>query len=161
MAGSGYSVFIDIDGTLITEDNSGPFDDDVSGIEKARQRGAIFFLSTGRSLSQIPKQLAEASWKDGVVAAGGAHVIIGEKTIYHNWVPVPVLCEVAGLFLATGKKCSLRGDNYTYVVNRNAAVDSGKLLINSAADFSGKYADAKVSMLTADHSIGNEDRSFL
>ena len=161
MEGSVYSVFIDIDGTLISEDNSGPFKDDISGIEKARQRGAKIFLSTGRSLAQIPKQLADASWKDGVVAAGGAHVILGEKTIYHNWAPISVLCEVAGLFLETGKKCGFRGDNHTYVVNRNAGIDSGKLPVMSAADFSQKYVDARVSMLTVDHSIGNKERALL
>jgi len=34
-------------------------------------------------------------------------------------------------------------------------------ITTSASDFAGKYADAKVSMLTVDHSIGNEERAFL
>ena len=156
-----YSVFLDIDGTLIAGDNCGPYDDDISGIEKARQSGVKFFLSTGRSLSQIPKQLAEAPWKEGIVGAGGAHVVLAGKTIYHNWLPVSVLCEVAGLFLVNKKKCSFRGDKFTYTVNQNAAIGNGKLPINSAADFEQKYADARVSMLTVSHSTGSKDRALL
>ena len=152
-----YSVFLDIDGTLISGDYSGPFDDDIAGIEKAWQKGIKFFLCTGRSLVQIPKKLADAGWKDGVVAAGGAHVIVAGKTIYHNWIPVSVLCEVTGLFLAKNKKCGFRGDKYSYAVNQNG----NKLPVTSVNDFTEKYADARVSMLTVDHSVGNEERFLL
>ncbi|MCL1929272.1 MAG: HAD-IIB family hydrolase [Treponema sp.] len=152
-----HSVFLDIDGTLISGDSSGPFNDDIAGIEKAWKKGTKFFLCTGRSLIQIPKTLENVVWKDGVVAAGGAHVILAGKNIYHNWIPVPLLCEVAGLLLAKNKKCGFRGDKYSYAVNQSG----NRLHITSASDFAGKYADAKVSMLTVDHSIGNEERAFL
>ena len=157
-----YSVFLDIDGTLITEDERGPFDDDLAGIEKARQKGTTFFLCTGRSVAQIPGVLAKATWYDGIVAAGGAHIIVAGKTLYHNWIPIDVLCEIAGLFLTNSRKCSFRGDTYTYVVNQNAAAgNGGKLPVTSVHDFERLYPDAKVSMLTVDHSIGNEERTFL
>ncbi|MCL1813161.1 MAG: Cof-type HAD-IIB family hydrolase [Treponema sp.] len=152
-----HSVFLDIDDTLISMEKGGPFDDDVAGIEKAWQKGIKFFLCTGRSLVQIPQVLADAGWKDGIVAAGGAHVILAGKTIYHNWVPVSVLCEIAGLFLAKNKKCGFRGDKHSYAVNQNG----NKLPVTSAGDFAEKYADARVSMLTADHSIGSEERALL
>ena len=166
-----HSVFLDIDGTLIADDYSGPFEDDITGIEKARQKGTKFFLCTGRSMAQIPVVLLQAPWKDGIVAAGGAHVILDGKTLYHNWIPVPVLCEIAGLFLEKNKKCCFRGDKNIYAVNYGgvtgsaaaycAAANGGKLPVTAARDFAEKYADARVSMLTADHSIGNEERSFL
>ena len=41
-----HSVFLDIDGTLISGDNNGPFNDDIAGIEKAWKKG-IFFLFFG------------------------------------------------------------------------------------------------------------------
>lgn len=152
-----HSVFLDIDGTLITLEEEGPFDDDIAGIEKAWRKGTKFFLCTGRSAAQIPPALSEACWKDGIVAAGGAHVILNGKTLRHNRLPVPLLCELAGLFLEKNKKCCFRGDKFIYAVNKNG----GKLAITSKTDFEQKYADANVSMLTVDHSIGSEDRTFL
>jgi Cof subfamily protein (haloacid dehalogenase superfamily) len=151
-----HSVFLDIDGTLIT-DKGGPFDDDIAGIERARQRGTKFFLCTGRSMVQIDRVLGKTPWKDGIVAAGGAHTVLGEETLYHNWIPVPVLCEVAFLFLTKGKTCSFRGDKNTYAVNKNGS----SIPITSADDFAVKYADAKVSMLTVDLSMGDQERAYL
>ena len=152
----GYTVFLDIDGTLIS-DNDGPFADDLAGIERAWKRGIKFFLCTGRSLAQIFRVFLEAPWMDGMVAAGGAHVILGGKTLYHNWIPVPVLCETAALFLSGGKQCSFRGDKCTYAVNLNG----NKVSIVSKDDFADKYSDARVSMLTVDHAVDRTERSFL
>ena len=156
------SVFLDIDGTLIAGDYSGPFDDDIAGIEKAWQKGTKFFLCTGRSFIQIPPALADAPWKEGVIAGGGAHVVHAEKTLYHKWIPISVLCEVAAVFLATGKKCGFRGDNNVYALNYSSdVINTGRLPVTSSDDFTQKYADAKVSMLTVDHSIGNKERALL
>ena len=151
-----HSVFLDIDGTLIT-DTAGPFDDDIAGIKRARQKGTKFFLCTGRSLFQIRIILGETPWVDGIVAAGGAHVILGKETLYHHWMPVPVLCEIANLFLAKGKKCCFRGDENNYAVNQNG----NKIPITSANDFALKYSGARVSMLTVDLSMGEEERACL
>ena len=152
-----HSVFLDIDGTLITLEEEGPFEDDLCGIEKAWRRGTKFFLCTGRSVAQIPPVLSEARWKDGIVAAGGAHVILNGKTLNHKIIPVPLLCELSGIFLAKNKKCCFRGERLIYAVNKNG----GKTAIRSKTDFAQKYPDANVSMLTSDHSIEGEDRAFL
>lgn len=151
------TVFLDIDGTLTSVEGEGPFADDIAGIEKSCQRGIKFFLCTGRSLANIPPELAEASWVEGIVAAGGAHVILKGKTLCHNWVPVPVLCEIADLFLAKGKRCSFRGDKLIFAVNQNG----NKVVIQSGDDFVKKYPDARVSMLVADLTMGNEERTLL
>ena len=151
-----HSVFLDIDGTLIT-DKAGPFLDDLAGIERAFRRGTKFFLCTGRSFVQIAEVFLKAPWLEGIVAAGGSHVILGGKTIYHKWIPIPVLCETAALFIAAGKRCNFRGDKQIYAVNQ---VD-GRLPVTREDDFVQKYSDAKVSMLTVDLTMGNKERSFL
>ena len=155
-----YSVFLDIDGTLIT-DADGPFKDDLAAIDKAWQRGAKFFLSTGRSLIQIYKVFLEAHWLGGIVAAGGSHVIAGGKPLYHNWIPIPVLCEISAVFLAADKNCSFRGDKQIYAVNPDSSRPSVKLPVKQPDDFKKKYSDAKVSMLTVDLTMGEKERSFL
>ena len=145
------TVFIDIDGTLVDEEN-GPFNDDLEGIKIAKKRGVRFFLCTGRSLCQIQKIFLEAPWVEGMVVAGGAHVILNGKTLYHNWIPIGVLCEVSALFLETGRRCCFRGDRHVYAVNQN----SNKLPVTAKDDFEKKYSDARVSMLTVDHAIDTE-----
>ena len=155
-----YSVFLDIDDTLISMEKGGPFPDDMAGIMYAWQRGTKFFICTGRSLVQIHPVLMQAPWRDGIVAAGGAHVIVGDKPIYHNWIPVPVLCETAGIFLEAGLECNFRADKNIYSVNQQNQNEE-KLPITSKNDFMEKYPDAKVSMLTVDLKIGKKERSFL
>jgi Cof subfamily protein (haloacid dehalogenase superfamily) len=158
------AVFLDIDDTLISMDKGGPFDDDVEAIEKARRNGTRFFLCTGRSFGQIQQVLLDASWKDGIVAGAGAHVILGDKTLYHNWIPIPVLCEVSSLFLGTEKRCSFRGDECSYVINRDSgriSIGGQKIFITQADDFEQKYPDARVSMLTVDLNIDQNDRALL
>jgi len=159
---TGKTVFIDIDGTLTT-DTEGPFDDDITAIEKAWQQGVKVFLCTGRSLIQIAKVFLEAPWIEGIVAAGGAHVILGEKTLYHNWVPIPLLCDISALFLSTGTRCNFRADKFTYIVNPNKNIrsDSEKQQITLKDDFLQKYSDARVSMLTVDHSMQENERDCL
>ena len=155
-----YSVFLDIDDTLISMEKGGPFPDDIAAIMYAWQRGTKFFICTGRSLVQIHPALMQAPWRDGIVAGGGAHVIMGEKTIYQNWIPVPVLCEISGVFLEAGLECNFRADKYIYSINQNNQ-NTGKLPITSKNDFMEKYLFAKVSMLTVDLKIGKKERSFL
>jgi Cof subfamily protein (haloacid dehalogenase superfamily) len=154
--GDQKTVFLDIDDTLITAGEGGPFPDDIAGIEKARLRGHRFFLCTGRSLAHIPPVFLELSWIDGMVASGGAHVILEGKTIYHTWLPLPPLCEIAALFLAKGKQCSFRGDRQVFTVNRNK-----KVPITAGEDFVQKYPDAHVSMMTADLTMGEEEKTLL
>ena len=152
-----YSVFLDIDGTLIS-DNGGPFADDIAGIEKASKKGVKFFLCSGRSMVQIPKIFpGEPSWIDGIVAAGGAHVVLGSKTLHHNWISIPLLCEITSLFLASGNRCNFRGDKQIYAVNQ----EGERITLRRADDFDKKYPDAKVSMLTVDLAMNNTERAFL
>jgi len=159
---TGKTVFLDIDGTLIT-DTEGPFDDDIKAIEKAWQRGVKIFLCTGRSLIQIAKVFLDASWVDGIVAAGGAHVILGGKTLYHNWVPINLLCDISAMFISTGRRCNFRADKFTYIVNPDSTrnSDSSKIHITAKDDFTQKYSNARVSMLTVDHSMQVNERDFL
>ena len=151
-----YSVFLDIDGTLIT-DKDGPFEDDLAGIEKAWRQGVKFFLCTGRSMIQIAEVFLKAPWLEGIIAAGGAHVILNGNVLYHKWIPLEVLDEAAALFLAAGKRCNFRGDKQIYAVNQ----EGGRLPVTSPGDFVKKYSDAKVSMLTVDLTMEKKERSFL
>jgi hydroxymethylpyrimidine pyrophosphatase-like HAD family hydrolase len=149
------AVFLDIDGTIITSE-SGPFPDDIQGIETARLAGHRFFICTGRGFAHIPAELREASWVDGIVAGGGVHVILDGKTLYHKSAPVRALCEISALFLANGKRCTFQGEKATYCINRSDYVE-----ITGKDDFAVTYPDANISMMTVDKTIDRETRAFL
>jgi hydroxymethylpyrimidine pyrophosphatase-like HAD family hydrolase len=152
------AVFLDIDETLYSYLGGGPFDDDLEGIKKARLRGHRFFLCTGRSAANIPEAVREAAFYDGLVAGGGAHVVLEGKTLYHKWLPVPALREICGLFLESGKQCTLRGDKAVFGVNREGG---GRVPILDRDAFSEKYGDVHISMITADNTISPEQKAFL
>jgi hydroxymethylpyrimidine pyrophosphatase-like HAD family hydrolase len=150
------AVFLDIDGTIITDNQEGPFPDDIRGIEKARLAGHRFFICTGRSLAHTPEPLREAPWIDGIVAGGGVHVILDGRTLYQKSVPVEALCEISALFLANGKQCTFQGDKVVFGINKK-----GKIPILNRDDFALKYSDAHIAMMTVDKTIDGEDRAVL
>lgn len=73
------NFFCDIDGTLLPFGKAVP-ESAVSAIERARKDGHRFFLSTGRSLSEIDECLRTIPF-DGGVYSNGATVIEGGKTL--------------------------------------------------------------------------------
>ncbi|MDR1176296.1 MAG: Cof-type HAD-IIB family hydrolase [Treponema sp.] len=150
------AVFLDIDGTIITGDQEGPFPDDIRGIETARLAGHRFFICTGRGFGHTPEPLRDAPWIDGIVAGGGVHVILDGRTLYQKSAPVKALCEISALFLAKGKQCTFQGDKAVFGINKN-----GKIPILSGDDFAKKYSDAHIAMMTVDKTIDGETRAAL
>jgi Cof subfamily protein (haloacid dehalogenase superfamily) len=157
MAGTIKALFLDIDGTLISG-GTGPFQDDTEQIEKARRRGHRVFLNTGRSLAFIPRTIREASFFDGIVAGGGAHVLLGGETIYHKWIPPDLLSEVAALYLKNGKWCLLEGETENLIINEK---DGPYPRVLRRDDFSGKYAGILITKLTMDKRFTPEEQAFL
>jgi hydroxymethylpyrimidine pyrophosphatase-like HAD family hydrolase len=154
---SPQAIFLDIDDTICSLVHGGPFEDDLAGIAKARARGHRFFLCSGRSVANIPPGVERAAFYDGMAAGGGAHVVLGGKTLYHKWLPVPLLREICGLFLESGKQCTLRGDKAVFGINREGG---GRIPILDRDAFSGKHRDAHICMITVDKTISPEQRAF-
>lgn len=73
------NFFCDIDGTLLPFGKPVP-DSALKAIDKARSSGHRFFLSTGRSLSEIDECIRKIPF-DGGVYSNGATVIEGDRTL--------------------------------------------------------------------------------
>ncbi|MDR0876469.1 MAG: Cof-type HAD-IIB family hydrolase [Treponema sp.] len=163
------AVFLDIDGTLVTQ-GRGPFDDDIAQIEAARKQGHTFFLNTGRALANIPEEFQKAPWVDGIVAGGGAQVLLKEKngglkTIYHKWVPENILIAASAFYLAISKWCVFEGETALYAINLDGTgikLNGVELLpIRSKNDFSGPYKGTFISKLTMDGIITKKEQALL
>ena len=76
-------LFFDIDGTLVDFGNSTMSPSTADALINAKQNGHMIFLCTGRSYNQIYPSLKAFDF-DGVVAAAGGYVTVGDKVIAHH-----------------------------------------------------------------------------
>ena len=76
-------VFIDIDGTLVTEDGVIP-ETALEVINKAKENGHKVFLCTGRNMGV--SKFCQNLNLDGYITASGAYIVVHGKTIYENHI---------------------------------------------------------------------------
>lgn len=76
-----YAVFLDIDGTLISNSFEIP-ERNKKAIAAAREKGHMVFINTGRSWGNIPACLSEQFNVDGIVAGSGAMITLGGETVF-------------------------------------------------------------------------------
>lgn len=77
------AVFLDIDGTLISDSFTVPADN-LKAIAEARARGHMVFINTGRSWGNIPDVLHEQFDLDGIISGIGTVITMGEKTVFKS-----------------------------------------------------------------------------
>ncbi len=77
------AVFLDIDGTLISNSYDVP-ERNKKAIAAAREKGHIVFINTGRSWGNIPDELHSQFNVDGIIAGSGAMITLDGKVIYKN-----------------------------------------------------------------------------
>lgn len=78
----GKIIFLDVDGTLCTRDGSVP-QSAIKAISKAREKGHLVYLCTGRSMPELKKILSKIN-VDGVIGAGGGYIQAGDKVVFHK-----------------------------------------------------------------------------
>lgn len=76
-----YAVFLDIDGTLISDSFQIP-ERNKKAIAAAKEKGHLVFINTGRSWGNIPPQLHSQFDVDGIIAGSGVMITMGDETVY-------------------------------------------------------------------------------
>ena len=74
-------IFIDIDGTLLLDDQT-VHQSAIDAIQEARRKNTLIFIATGRSVPEITSQFTDIGF-DGYICSGGAHINIDGK-IFHD-----------------------------------------------------------------------------
>ena len=74
-------IFFDVDGTLVSQDNTMPVSTQ-NAINLARENGHYCFVCTGRS--NISTQDVLQYDFDGYIASAGGYIKVGDKLIYHS-----------------------------------------------------------------------------
>ena len=77
------AVFLDIDGTLIS-DSFRISDDNLKAIAEARARRHMVFINTGRSWGNIPEILHDQFDLDGIISGSGAMITMNGETIWKS-----------------------------------------------------------------------------
>lgn len=94
-----YEVFLDIDGTLLWGSKI-PAKKDRDAIKAARENGHLIFLNTGRGPGNIPKELLSAMPIDGIIAGGGAWILIDGAVIYKKEIPIEEASNLCRMLLS-------------------------------------------------------------
>lgn len=89
-------IFLDIDGTLVTDDGYVP-DSAKEACIKARENGHKIYLCTGRSKPEIYDFIYDIGF-DGIIGAGGGFVELGDTMLYHKKIDKDAITRMVDFF---------------------------------------------------------------
>lgn len=90
-------VFLDIDGTLITDRQELP-DSAREAVGEARARGHVVFLASGRSKPEVYPWLWEVGF-DGLIGSGGSFAQVGDGVLFEHLIPQDQIAELRRYFI--------------------------------------------------------------
>ena len=90
------AIFLDVDGTLVTAAGTIP-DSARAAVREARAGGHRVFLCTGRSLVELWPEILDIGF-DGLVAAAGAYVRVGDEVLRHDHLDAADIVHVRDFF---------------------------------------------------------------
>ncbi|MCH4015079.1 MAG: HAD family hydrolase [Solobacterium sp.] len=100
-------IFLDIDGTLYSQQLAATPASAELALKKARENGHKIFLCTGRSLAESSRYLNYDV--DGFILGAGTMVYAGGKRIYDNPIPTRDVTRIKKKILQAGLGYSLEG----------------------------------------------------
>ncbi|MFS0778257.1 HAD family hydrolase [Neobacillus sp. 3P2-tot-E-2] len=77
-------IFMDVDGTLVNDNGVIPESAKIA-IRKARAKGHLVFLCTGRSKAELFPEILEVGF-DGIIGAAGGYIEVGQEILLHERV---------------------------------------------------------------------------
>lgn len=147
-------LFFDIDGTIMGTKRFIP-ESAKLGLKKAKEKGNLCFICTGRSFAMLPKEILDLGF-DGYICAGGTHIKINEKEIIDFRLTTEQIRKILSLIQEAKLGLFIEGKEYLYylpfhyyenekatkvflkeLTSNQKELDFGKLHEVSASKFSG------------------------
>ena len=94
-------IFLDIDGTLVGYDSKIPASA-LKALQLAQANGHKIIIASGRSYGMIYSDLLNTVKFDGIIASGGACVIVDGKVIYESFIEGDDLAFIIDYFRKNG-----------------------------------------------------------
>lgn len=105
-------IFLDVDGTLVNAANR-VADSSLRAIRRARERGHLVYLCTGRSAADIHPALREVEF-DGAITNGGAYATSGGEQVIAQTISRETIERVIAFCDALELPYFLQGDDRVY-----------------------------------------------
>ena len=102
-------IFLDVDGTLIDYDNHIP-DSAVLAIRKAREKGHLVYVCTGRSKAEMPPEIWDIGF-DGMIGGNGSYVEHEGQVILHQLIPRDIAKRLVNWLQERGLEFYLESNN--------------------------------------------------
>lgn len=163
MAEKRFAVFLDIDGTLIS-DSFRITQENLDAIAAARAKGHMVFINTGRSWGNIPNELREQFNVDGVIAGSGSMIILNGKTVFKRKFDAETVRKTAEYFFSHRDCwCVFEGIKTNYIIpNAGYAVREGRQIeLKSIDDLSLFLPDEEIQVIAAGPVVPEEFMDML
>ena len=86
-------AFFDLDGTITSEIDGEIPQSTIDSIKKAREKGNLMYVNTGRSFNNIDQRFHNIGW-DGYVCGCGTHIICEGREILYKTLPRNIIEEI-------------------------------------------------------------------
>lgn len=154
------AVFFDWDGTL-SADGLHVSPENRNAIRRLQEKSHLAFLCTGRAYSFIPEEALKFGF-DGIVCGAGCHIIIGDKTIFHTFIPEPVVREVFLHFLKKPEGyCWLEGEDSMFLIRTEPSSDSRWPRLEKPEDFDRFVTGHPITKLTLGETLEEDSKALL
>ena len=153
-----YAVFLDIDGTLISDSFRIP-QKNLDAIDAARARGHKVFINTGRSWGNVPLELREQFNVDGVIAGSGAMIIVDGETVCKKSYDLETVRKTAEYFFKNRDCwCVFEGLKTNYIIaNAGYKVREGRQIeLKSIDDLELFLPDEEIQVIAAGPQVPEE-----
>lgn len=120
------AIMCDIDGTLLTTQGTiSPLT--AEAIQKSREKGILFGISTGRAITNVKKLLPQwgiSGMVDAIVGSGGAEIYDYEQDHFEENYPLPghVIQEIIDHYKDMDVNFVIHGDGYLYAPKEDANI---------------------------------------
>lgn len=114
-----YAVFLDIDGTLLSDSFQIP-ERNLKAIAAAREKGHMVFINTGRSWGNIPGELHEQFNVDGIISGSGAMITMNGEIVFKACMSQDIIKRVTEyIFKHREYWALLEGLNDVYAISND------------------------------------------
>ena len=103
------AIFLDIDGTLVNYENQIP-PSAILAIKKAREKGHLVFICSGRSKAEIQKEIWDIGL-DGFIGGNGSYVEFNNEVVFEKTIPENLAHKVVDWLFANNLEFYLESNN--------------------------------------------------
>ncbi|MGN1095259.1 MAG: HAD family hydrolase [Eubacteriales bacterium] len=153
-----FLIFLDIDGTIYSDGKIHPRT--VEAVRTAHERGHKVFINSGRSLGIMPKIIMDEIKPDGIVAALGVYISIGDKILLSDDIPKENVVFAMKMADKYEKMLILEGENHS-ASYRGVCYLGEELEVSGTDDLYKRFPDIRVSKFTFPKRLSDEEEKEL